>query len=123
MANLFAQSEALMQGRSAEQVREANPELDEAGVAHRVFPGNRPSTTFLLDAVTPRSLGTLTALYEHKIFVQGIVWNVNSFDQWGVELGKKLAMTILAELEGGAESPHDESTRSLIARYMDGRIA
>ncbi|MFT5355118.1 MAG: glucose-6-phosphate isomerase [Polyangiales bacterium] len=123
MANLFAQSEALMRGRDAEQVREANPKLDDAGVTHRVFPGNRPSTTFLLDAVTPRSLGTLTALYEHKIFVQGIVWNVNSFDQWGVELGKKLAMTILAELEGGETSPHDDSTRSLIARYIEGRSA
>lgn len=123
MANLFAQSEALMRGRSAEQVRTANPELDNAGVTHRVFPGNRPSTTFLLDAVTPRTLGMLTALYEHKIFVQGIVWNVNSFDQWGVELGKKLAMTILAELEGGDASPHDDSTRTLIARYMEGRSA
>jgi glucose-6-phosphate isomerase len=89
----------------------------EALVPHKVFPGNRPSNTILLPQVTPRSLGALIALYEHKVFVQGAIWNVNSYDQWGVELGKQLAGTILKDLEGGAASAaQDSSTAGLIGR-------
>ena len=91
----------------------------EAAIAtlapHKVFAGNRPSTTILYKALTPRTLGRLIALYEHKVFTQGAVWDINSFDQWGVELGKQLAKTILPELEGGAAAAHDSSTAGLIA--------
>ena len=124
MANFFAQTEALMLGRSAEAVQ---AELDAAGqgdrkdlVAHRTFTGNRPTTSILLDRITPRSLGKLIACYEHKIFVQGIIWNINSFDQWGVELGKKLAKTILSELDDDrAVATHDGSTNALINYYKN----
>ncbi len=89
--------------------------------AHRVFTGNRPTTSILVDRITPRTLGRLIALYEHKIFVQGVIWNINSFDQWGVELGKKLAQTILSELEAdGAVTSHDASTNALINHYKQG---
>ncbi|HHO53873.1 MAG TPA: glucose-6-phosphate isomerase [Deltaproteobacteria bacterium] len=126
MANFFAQTEALMRGRTADEVRAGlarrGTELSDDAVAHRTFPGNRPTTTILLDQITPRSLGRLIALYEHKIFVQGIVWDINSFDQWGVELGKELATTILSELRGdGGPSLHDASTAALIARYRTRR--
>jgi glucose-6-phosphate isomerase len=123
LANCFAQSEALMRGRTAE---EARAELEAAGLApdevealvpHKVFPGNRPSSTLLVDRLTPARVGALIALYEHKIFVQGVIWSVNSYDQWGVELGKQLAGTILEELRGGPSAPHDGSTAGLIARY------
>lgn len=122
MANFFAQTEALMMGRSSEEVAaelEANGQGDRTDlVAHRTFTGNRPTTSILLDRVTPRSLGRLIACYEHKIFVQGIIWNINSFDQWGVELGKKLAKTILRELEANsAVASHDGSTNALINYY------
>ncbi len=119
LANCFAQSEALMIGKPEYKVRE---ELQQAGLAQteidrlapqKTFPGNRPSTTITLDEASPFALGHLIALYEHKVFVQGIIWGVNSFDQWGVELGKVLATTILAELEGGA-GKHDPSTAALI---------
>jgi glucose-6-phosphate isomerase len=122
LANCLAQGEALMRGKTA---AEARAELEAAGqdaatverlVAHKVFPGNRPSTTLLVDRLTPERLGALIALYEHRIFVQGVIWGVNSFDQWGVELGKQLAGTILRELEGGASAPHDASTAALVAR-------
>jgi glucose-6-phosphate isomerase len=122
LANCLAQGEALMRGKTA---AEARAELEAAGedaatverlVPHKVFPGNRPSTTLLVDRLTPERLGALIALYEHRIFVQGVVWGVNSFDQWGVELGKQLAGTILQELEGGASVPHDASTAALVAR-------
>ena len=82
----------------------------------KVFDGNRPSNSILFPCLTPRALGKLIALYEHKIFCQGVVWRINTFDQWGVELGKVLASRILAELEGGAPAPHDASTAALIAR-------
>jgi glucose-6-phosphate isomerase len=122
MANFFAQTEALMQGKTAEEARQ---ELEKAGLTedaiaqllpHKVFEGNRPSTTILLEELTPRSLGSLIALYEHKIFVQGILWNINSFDQWGVELGKQLAKKILPELISDEKvTSHDDSTNGLIA--------
>jgi len=122
LANCLAQGEALMRGKTA---AEARAELEAAGrdgatvdrlLPHKVFPGNRPSTTLLVDRLTPERLGALIALYEHRIFVQGVIWGVNSFDQWGVELGKQLAGTILLELEGGALAPHDASTADLVAR-------
>jgi glucose-6-phosphate isomerase len=124
LANFFAQTEALMRGKTAEEVRaelaaSSTPkDRIELLVPQKVFPGNRPTSSFLLPKVTPRTLGALTAAYEHKIFVQGVVWNVNSFDQWGVELGKQLANEILPELEGsGPVTTHDASTNGLIERY------
>ena len=117
MANVFAQAEALAFGKSADQVRaEGTPEWL---VPHRVFEGNRPSNIILADALTPAVLGQLVALYEHAVFTQGAIWNIDSFDQWGVELGKVLATKILAELESPTEPQmtHDSSTTSLIRRY------
>jgi glucose-6-phosphate isomerase len=120
-ANCLAQTEALMRGKTR---KEARQEMEAAGMEaerivdllpHRVFPGNRPSNTLIFDRVTPHSLGALIALYEHKIFVQGVIWRVNSFDQWGVELGKQLAGVILEELlDESCNQQHDNSTRSLI---------
>ena len=121
LANCFAQSEALMRGKTAAEVR---AELQAQGMAaaqidtllpHKVFGGNRPSNTILLPALTPSMLGALIALYEHKVFVQGVIWDINSYDQWGVELGKVLAQSILSELQGKAAGEHDSSTRGLIA--------
>jgi glucose-6-phosphate isomerase len=124
LANFFAQTEALMVGKSAEAVE---AELDAAGLSpeevrallpHRCFEGNRPTNSILFDRLDPRTLGRLIALYEHKIFVQGVVWNINSFDQWGVELGKQLAKVILPELtEDGLVEDHDASTNGLINWY------
>lgn len=122
LANCFAQSEALMCGKSAQEVR-AEMEAqgaDEAHIAalvpHRTFTGNRPSNTILMNTLTPETLGALIALYEHKVFVQGVVWGINSFDQWGVELGKMLAKNIQSELRGAARpQQHDGSTNGLIA--------
>jgi len=129
LANCFAQAEALMRGRSEADVLS---ELERAGknaaqrkqlAPHRVFQGNRPSNMFLMEKLTPRALGRLIALYEHKVFVQGVIWNINSFDQWGVELGKVLAGNILTELTGqGTAGSHDASTAGLIARYIKGRL-
>jgi glucose-6-phosphate isomerase len=121
MANLFAQGEALAFGKSAEQVRaEGTPEWL---VPHRTFPGNRPSTTILADQLTPATLGSLVALYEHAVFTQGVVWDVNPYDQWGVELGKVLATRIVKELEAKDEPKlaHDSSTNGLIERYRARR--
>jgi glucose-6-phosphate isomerase len=123
LSNFLAQTEALMRGKTADEVRS---ELKAAGlsggsldqlVPHRVFEGNRPTNSIIFRKLTPRTLGSLIALYEHKIFVQGIVWNINSFDQWGVELGKQLAKVILPELreKGGEVTSHDSSTGGLIA--------
>ncbi|MBV8150773.1 MAG: glucose-6-phosphate isomerase [Candidatus Eremiobacteraeota bacterium] len=117
LANVFAQGEALAFGKTPEEVKaEGTPEWL---VPHRVFEGNRPSNTLLLQALTPAALGTLVALYEHSVFTQGVVWNIDSFDQWGVELGKVLAQRIIPELEPAAGAPlkHDSSTNALIARY------
>lgn len=118
LANCFAQAEALMLGRTAEELR-ATGLTDEIRIAHMVFEGNRPSNTLLMEDITPHTLGALIALYEHRTFVQGVVWNINSFDQWGVELGKILAKPIEGELNNAASAAagqHDASTGSLIAR-------
>ena len=121
MANLFAQTEALAFGRTAEEVRGGRG-ADELGPAP-TFPGNRPTSTILGDFLTPRTLGALIALYEHKVFVQGTIWGINSFDQWGVELGKQLATTIIDELAAGQVGEHDSSTSALLSRYLDRRGA
>ncbi len=125
LSNFLAQPEALMRGKTAAEVE---TELAQAGLSkkeikalapHKVFPGNRPTNTLLYRKLTPRALGRLIALYEHKVFVQGVLWNVNSYDQWGVELGKQLAKVILPELTGKsakAGAAHDASTAALIAR-------
>ncbi|GIV68550.1 glucose-6-phosphate isomerase [Caldilinea sp.] len=120
VSNIFAQSEALAFGKTAEEVRaEGTPEWL---VPHRVFEGNRPSTTILADRLTPEVLGKLVALYEHCVFTQGVIWNINSFDQWGVELGKVLAKRIVGELTSEApELRHDSSTNALIRRYRERR--
>jgi len=117
MANFFAQTEALAFGKTAEEVTAER--VPESLVPHRSFPGNRPSNTILAETLTPETLGKLVALYEHRVFVQGSVWNLNSFDQWGVELGKALAQRIAAELVSEAEPQlaHDGSTNALIRRY------
>ncbi len=124
IANFIAQTEALMIGKSEEKVRS---ELEEEGMSadeiekilpFKVFPGNKPTTSILMKKLTPRALGSLIALYEHKIFVQGIIWNVFSFDQWGVELGKQLAGAILKDLRG-ENTAHDSSTSGLIQQYLE----
>ena len=104
LSNALAQAEALMVGRS------------EAPIKARLFAGDRPSTVILLDQLAPKSFGALIALYEHKTFVEGVIWNINSFDQWGVELGKEMANAILDELRGGTAQAHDPSTAALIER-------
>ena len=121
MANVFAQTEALAFGKTAEQVREEG--TPEELVPHRVFEGNRPSNTILAAELTPRTLGTLVALYEHSVFTQGAIWGIDSFDQWGVELGKVLAKRIVPELQAPDEPDlgHDSSTNALIRRYRAGR--
>ncbi len=121
MANFFAQTEALARGKTAAEVEAEGtaPEL----VPHRTFPGNRPTNTIMADLLTPAVLGQLIALYEHKIFTQGVIWNIFSFDQWGVELGKQLAKRILPELQSAADPAldHDASTNALIRRYRARR--
>ncbi len=116
LANCFAQSEALMLGKSEDFVRQELGKRDdlEELAPQKSFPGNRPSTTITLDELSPFALGELIALYEHKVFVQGVIWNVNSFDQWGVELGKVLATTILDEMSSGHSGQHDASTTALM---------
>jgi glucose-6-phosphate isomerase len=128
LANCFAQTEALMLGKTAD---EARAELEAQGLSgdaleallpHKVFPGNKPTNTLLFDKLTPHTLGMLIALYEHKVFVQSVVWNINPFDQWGVELGKQLAGKILPELrDDGTTSQHDASTSGLIGHYRKRR--
>ncbi len=121
MANVLAQAEALAFGKTEEEVRAE--ETEEWRVPHRVFPGNRPTNTILADRLTPGTLGALVALYEHSVFTQGTIWGINSFDQWGVELGKVLATRIVAELESDEEPEpaHDSSTNALIRRYRNAR--
>ncbi|MCG6862920.1 MAG: glucose-6-phosphate isomerase, partial [Chromatiaceae bacterium] len=130
MANFFAQTEALMRGRTQD---EARAEMQSAGMPaasveelapHRTFPGNRPTNTILVERLTPRTLGALIAMYEHRIFTQGVIWGVNSYDQWGVELGKQLAGVILEELEEGrVTAEHDASTSGLIDYFLRHRRA
>jgi glucose-6-phosphate isomerase len=117
IANLFAQSEALAFGKTVEQARAEG--TDERLAPHRSFEGNRPSNTLLAECLTPFTLGALVALYEHSVFVQSVIWNINAFDQWGVELGKQLAIATLAELQAppGQACSRDSSTRTLIERY------
>jgi len=119
MANFFAQTEALAFGRTAEEVRQE--EKKRALVPHKVFEGNRPTSTLLADQLTPRTLGALVALYEHKVFVQGQIWDIFSFDQWGVQLGKVLAGKILDEIVSGTSGTHDASTRTLLEHYRSAR--
>ncbi len=125
VANALAQTEALMRGKTLE---EAAAELKKAGKSdaeiaalapHKVFPGNRPTNTILYRTLDPRTLGRLIALYEHKVFVQGTIWGINSYDQWGVELGKELATRLLPVVKGEAETGADQdgSTRGLVAAY------
>jgi glucose-6-phosphate isomerase len=114
---MFAQAEALAFGKTPQEVHaEGTPPWL---VPHRTFEGNRPSSTILLERLTPAALGKLVALYEHSVFTQGAIWDIDSFDQWGVELGKALASRIMPELKAGAKDPlqHDSSTNTLIRRY------
>lgn len=124
MSNFFAQTEALLNGKTEEQVSE---EFKKAGISDeqaatllpfKVFQGNKPTTTFLIDSLTPETLGALIAMYEHKIFVQGVIWNIFSYDQWGVELGKQLATSILEEINNKLINNHDSSTEFLLKNYL-----
>lgn len=125
MANFFAQTEALMNGKTADEVR---GELESSGLSgeelekllpFKIFEGNKPTNTILIDKLTPKSLGALIALYEHKIFVQGVIWNIFSYDQWGVELGKQLAKNILGDIENSEIGKHDSSTLNLLHFFKD----
>jgi glucose-6-phosphate isomerase len=116
LSNFFAQTEALMNGKTAEELSAEG--TSEALIPFKIFEGNRPTNSFLIKKITPTTLGELIALYEHKIFIQGVIWNIYSFDQWGVELGKHLANKILTELENDSEvSSHDSSTNGLINAF------
>src|SRR6185436_9221948 len=128
MSNFFAQTEALMLGKTPDEAREdmlaqkVAPAEIERLLPHRVFPGNRPSTSIMLKKLDPHGLGALLALYEHKVFVQSVIWRINAFDQWGVELGKGLANRILPELTTSAPvSGHDASTNGLINYFKGNR--
>ena len=123
LANVFAQAEALAFGKTAAEVKALG--TPDWLIPHRVFEGNRPSNTLLLDELTPGALGSLVAMYEHSVFTQGAIWNIDSFDQWGVELGKALASKVIPELRGDAdpELGHDSSTNALIRRYRERRSA
>jgi len=123
IANVCAQAEALAFGKTHKEVKaEGTPDWL---VPHRVFEGNRPSNTMLLDRLTPDALGKLVALYEHSVFTQGTIWNIDSFDQWGVELGKVLAQRIIPELESETEPKlsHDSSTNALVRRYCKLKVS
>jgi glucose-6-phosphate isomerase len=124
MSNFFAQSEALMMGKT---ILEAQEELKYSSLSEnqiksllpfKVFEGNKPTNTLLIQKLTPETLGSLIAIYEHKIFVQGIVWNIFSYDQWGVELGKQLASKLLKEIEEKDPKKHDDSTNSLLENFL-----
>ena len=124
MSNFFAQTEALMMGKSEKQVLEELKQTDLSAKEFeflknfKVFSGNKPTNTILIDKLTPKSLGSLIAMYEHKIFVQGVIWNIFSYDQWGVELGKQLASKVLGEINGNKISSHDKSTEFLLKNYL-----
>jgi glucose-6-phosphate isomerase len=121
VANMFAQAEALAFGKTPQEVREEG--TPAWLVPHRTFEGNRPSNTILIERLTPAALGSLVALYEHSVFTQGVIWSIDSFDQWGVELGKVLAARMIPELESKTESSltHDSSTNRLIRRYRSSK--
>ncbi len=126
MSNFFAQTEALMNGKTEKEVKaemkDTPDDVLKKVVPFKEFPGNKPTNSFLVKQITPQLLGSLIALYEHKIFVQGVIWNIFSFDQWGVELGKQLASKILPELENEEDiSSHDASTNGLINAYKSLR--
>jgi glucose-6-phosphate isomerase len=126
LSNFFAQTEALMRGKTQEEAERELSSMDPAArralAPHKRFAGNKPTNSILFEKLTPRTLGSLIAMYEHKIFTQGVVWNINSFDQWGVELGKQLAKAILPELQdSGTVSTHDSSTNGLINYYKERR--
>ena len=128
ISNFLAQTEALMRGKTEDEVRRELAAEGKSGdaleklVPHKLFAGNRPTNSLLFEQLTPRTLGRLIALYEHKIFVQGVIWNINSFDQWGVELGKQLAKAIQPELVGPERvASHDSSTNGLIQHYKELR--
>lgn len=125
MANYFAQTEALMNGKTEEQVVEelkakkfSSEEIDRIK-NFKIFEGNKPTNTIFVEKLTPESLGKLIALYEHKIFVQGVIWNIFSYDQWGVELGKQLANKIISEFESKDFENHDSSTKKLLSLYKN----
>jgi glucose-6-phosphate isomerase len=121
MANVLAQAEALAFGKTPEELRAENTPAEL--VPHRTFEGNRPSNLILMEQLTPGALGKLVALYEHSVFTQGVIWQIDSFDQWGVELGKVLAARIVPELETASEPrlAHDGSTNAVIRRYRKSR--
>jgi glucose-6-phosphate isomerase len=125
MSNFFAQTEALMNGKSKEEVtrefemKGTDLSIVEDIIPHKVFEGNKPTTTFLIKKLTPYTLGSLVAAYEHKIFIQGVIWNIYSYDQWGVELGKQLANQILADWSQGSNGSHDPSTAQLLSRFKN----
>jgi glucose-6-phosphate isomerase len=125
ISNCLAQSESLMRGQTLEEVDQELADLPEEEKVllrpHKVFPGNRPSNTIMTEQVTPKTLGALIALYEHKVFVQGVIWQLNSFDQWGVELGKKLAVPLYKELASLRVGEHDSSTTGLM-RYVQAHM-
>jgi glucose-6-phosphate isomerase len=128
LSNFFAQTEALAFGKTIEQVRDElvkqglSPSAIDELAPHKVFVGNHPTNSIMFNSLTPSTLGSLLAIYEHKIFVQGIVWNINSFDQWGVELGKQLAKSILGELvDDKPVASHDSSTNGLINHFKKAR--
>jgi glucose-6-phosphate isomerase len=115
-SNFLAQAEALMVGKTPEQLKEEN--TPEELIPHKTFLGNRPTTSILAQKITPSTLGALIVYYEHLTFTEGAIWNINSFDQWGVELGKSLAKKIQSEIEAGAPGKHDSSTAGLISTFL-----
>ena len=125
MSNFFAQTEALMNGKTEDEVLKELNELKYSEdqikrvLPFKIFHGNKPSTSILIKKLTPKSLGKLISMYEHKIFVQGVIWNIFSFDQWGVELGKKLANDILTEIQSETTFSHDSSTKALIKKFKN----
>ena len=124
MANFFAQTEALMNGKTEAEVlaelkaKNISEDKIKQLVPFKIFKGNRPTTTILIDKLTPKSLGALVSMYEQRIFVQGVVWNIFSYDQWGVELGKQLATNILSEINNSESYQHDSSTQKLLRHYL-----
>ena len=127
MSNFFAQTEALLNGKTEDQVKAEFENQNLTGeiavflLPFKVFTGNKPTNTFLIEKLTPKTLGSLIALYEHKIFVQGIIWNIFSYDQWGVELGKQLANSILGEINSGTINQHDSSTEFLLKHFLKNK--